>query len=221
MQGFYRGEKIVFAQSGTKDQPIVLKAADGAQVTIKGSQVVTNWQADPQTPGVFKHDGWSAYFGKWDQPVIDYMKAGTPAPLNKYGGIVYDARNKPRNQLFVDDAPLEEVPTRELLHAGTFFIDPREQGGRALADGRSDPGKHVVEMSDTEGPLLTTNGKSYITIQGLSFEQGANGPQDNGLVRFAGGSNCLADHCKVSLAAGAGFTFSGESHIVRQGRLQP
>ncbi len=215
--GVYRGERIVFKQSGTKEQPIVLKASDGAEVTIKGSQVVSDWKAVSQSPGAFEHDGWDKYFGKWDAPVVDYMKAGMPAPLNKYGGIVYDARNKPRNQLFVDEAPLEEVPTRELLHAGTFFIDPTSHAVLLWLTDGSDPGKHVVEISDTEGPLLTTDAKSYITIQGLSFEQGANGPQDNGLVRFAGGSNCLADHCKVSLAAGAGFTFSGESHIVRQG----
>ena len=215
--GTYRGEKIVFTQDGTKDQPITLKASDGAAVTIKGSQVVTGWQAVAATPGVYEHEGWDKYFGAWDPAVLDYMKAGTPAPTNKYGGLKYDARNKPRNQLFVNEAPMEEVPTRELLKAGTFFIDPGSHAVSLWLTDGSDPSKHVIEMSDTEDPLLTTGGKSFITLQNLSFEQGANGPQDNGLVRLAGGSNCLADHCNVSLAAGAGFTFTGESHCVRGG----
>jgi parallel beta-helix repeat protein len=215
--GIYRGEKIDFKQSGTKDQPIVLRAAVGSEVTIKGSQVVAGWQADSKTPGAYEHDGWDKYFGKWDSALLDTLTVGKPIPLSKYGAPVYDARNKPRNQLFVDDAPVEEVAARDLLRAGSFFIDPTSHAVLLwLADG-SDPGKHTIEMADTEGPLLTTDGQSFITIQGLSFEQGANGPQDNGLVRLAGGSNCLADHCRVSLAAGAGFTFSGESHIVRQG----
>jgi parallel beta-helix repeat protein len=214
--GIYRGEHIAFTQGGTAEQPIVLRAAQGADVTIKGSEIVSDWQPVAGSTGVYEHAGWTMYFGKWTPAVVEYMKAGTPAPLNKYGGPVYDARNKARNQLFVDDAPLEEVPVRELLHAGSFFIDPASHTVALwLADG-TDPKLHAIEMTDTDGPLLATAGKDHITLQGLSFEHCANPPQDTAAVCINGGSNCMVDHCKVSLAAGAGLSVTGKSHIVRQ-----
>jgi hypothetical protein len=202
--GVYRGERIVFQTDGSADAPIVLRADRGADVTIKGSvEVDSGWSS--VGPGIYSHllSGIAPYF----PPAGQFVRGATLA----------------RNQVFVDGEYMPQVEPTSAPPPNSFCINAEHTAlVLRLADG-ADPntGKHHLEVSDTSGPLLNTQGHSYIRIEGLHFEHGANQPQGNALVQVVGGSHCAIDHCSVQYAAGAGITVhalnigkDGMGHVV-------
>ncbi len=192
--GTYRSQSASFPRSGTSTAPITLRAAAGATVILKGSRVVTSWVLD--SGSVYRSDGWTFYFGTWQT---------NPG----------DARDKARNQLFVNGVYIQEVATRASMVAGSFFIDQAAQKLYLWLSDNSSPVGKTVEADDTAGPLLTTNSQNYINLQGLQFQDCANGPQGSAAVRISGTSaNCAASSLSVQYAAGAGFDIAGTSNTV-------
>jgi hypothetical protein len=203
--GVYRGERIAFQADGSADAPIVLRADRGAQVTITGSvEVDSGWSSVGQ--GIYSHvlSGTAPYFPPGQQQL---SRGATLA----------------RNQVFVDGAYMPQVDPTNTPPPNSFYINAEHSAlVLRLADG-ADPntGKHHIEISDTSGPLLTTEGHSFIRIEWLHFEHGANQPQGNALIQIPGGSHCAVDHCSVRYAAGAGITVhavnigkDGTGHVV-------
>ena len=203
--GIYRQEHIVFQADGTSDSPIVLKAVQGASVTITGSVVVgSGWRNSGG--GTYSHllAGLTPYF--------------PPAPHLVRGGSLS------RNQVFVDDQYITQVAPTYKLAPGSFYIsdDHNELHLRLGDDTNPNLGRHHIEVTNTTGPLLTTNGHSYIRIEGLHFERAANLPQSEALIQIPGSAHCKIDHCTVRYAAGAGITIyagvrrgdNGVGHVI-------
>ena len=206
--GTYRENNISFPNSGTASAPITLKAEAGANVVVKGSLVVTGWSPVAGTTATYRHSGWTYSFGSWIQALID-----DPNAVDEDGDR-YDARSKARNQIFVDGQIVTEVSARQWMTPGTFYLDAaNDQIDLWLADGSS-PAGHTVEATNTAGPLLTTNNKSYLKIEGIGFEHCANAAQGNAAVRVTGGGRVTVDNIRVEWAAGAGFTVSSGSWFV-------
>jgi parallel beta-helix repeat protein len=186
--GTYRGEHITFMKSGTNVAPIILRAARGAVVIIKGSVVVNSgWVRDKGA--IYKHsfDNVLPYF-----PPSEHLVRG---------------QTLSRNQIFIDGNYIPQIDPTATPHAGSFFVDSAHAALylQLLDSGNPNSSLHTIEASNTDAPLLTTNGHSYIRIEGLRFEHGANQPQGAALVQVFGGEGCIIDRCVVQYAAGAGL----------------
>ena len=195
---------ISFAASGTAGKPITLRAAAGENVTIRGSKVVTGW-AKLSGTSVYRLSNWTYSFNFWDPK---FQENPDQSGL--------DARSRGRNQVFVDGQIITEVAARKYMVPGTFYLDSAaDQVDLWLADG-GDPAGHLVEMTVTEGPLLTTNSQKFITIQNILFEHCANPAQDKAAVRLYSGTGCLMEDCQVKWMSGAGLTISGSFNVLRR-----
>ena len=198
--GIYRRESIAFLRSGTADQPIVLRAAKPDTVIVRGSQVIQRWTPIEPRSNIHRHTGWPHWFG----------------PHIPDEG---DALGLPRNQLFVDGAQWREVTSIDQLAPQCFYIDPDERSIYLRMSSDTVPSDHVIEVTDTSEPLLTTQGHSHIRIEDIIFEHGANRPQGDALLQIAGGSHCEIINCRVRWAAGAGVSVRGSNHLIRDSRF--
>ena len=229
--GTYRGEAISFPKSGsivsgTLVQPIILQgtSSNPASVVVPGTQVFnTSWSLSGTAGGNAYYVSTGTcpyYFGAWITGTAD-----------TYG----DARDEARNQLFVTSS--SGSPVQRNLHRGNwishrslwlgdrhlcgsirhgnlrrpFYIIGTVPGGLVylqLPNG-ADPTGDTIELASTQGPLLTTNTQSGIIIQNMTFTQGANAQQSNGLVQIgkanSGGMLCQMDNCAITYASGAGL----------------
>ena len=168
---------------------VTLKPAPGAAVTISGADVLTGW-TQVGSSGVYQYTGWTNYF----------------SPGNGTG----PATSLPRDQLFVNGAYLQEVTSQAAVAPGTFYINPTSQTIYVQLGGNANPNAGTVECTATSSPLLSSNGYSNETIQGLNFVDCANNPQmASAAVQITGGSNNVVNGISVKYAAGAGLGVSG------------
>lgn len=213
--GTYRSEHAVFAASGTAASPITLQAAPGAAPEVKGSRLVSGWTPDS---GAIYKSSWNYYFGSWNS-------AFTTTPQGSTSGL--DARSKARNQFFDNGAILEEVPRKADLKAGSFWIDDPANQVYVWLSSSANPSGHVIEGSDTDQPLLRTDGRDNLVIRGIDFKHNACKPQQESAVRVdrrlgddANTSNTvLIEDCDFTWMAGAGLSIRGANITMRNVNL--
>jgi len=210
--GVYRGETAKFVAGGASGNPITLQDAPGETPVVKGSRVVSGpWTLDGTSTTVYR-TAWAFNFGTWNS-------AFTSDPQGSTSGM--DARNKARNQFFVDGVMLKEVPRRTDMTAGTFWVDTLTQTVCIRLSDNSDPTNHFIEGTDTQNALLRTDGKDYLMIKGITFMHDANGPQEAAAVRDYNSSvntsndshDVTIDSCSISWAAGAGLALGGRNNL--------
>lgn len=192
-EGIYRESADVMV-SGTKERPITIEAAKNEKVIMRGSEKVASWIRLPGTDPIYVHNGWTKFFGAWRTPADD-------------------ARDKARNQVYINGTYIEEVPLQDSLREGTFYID--KAAGKIFLwpkDGK-DPNTENVEVSDREYCLNVK--ADHIIVRGIHVEYGANGPQGAAMFRLLG-SHDLVEDCSVQWAAGSGFTMVGSYNLVRR-----
>ena len=201
--GTYR-ERVNLTQSGTAAERITLRAADGEDVFIKGSDRVTGWTAVDASQGIYQRTGWTHFAGNWSSSLLD----DNP---NNNGT---DARNRARNQLFVEGSYYQEVPDRgseSALQRGQFKI-LRNAGGSGvhtvqlrLQAGQGTAGLDNVEMTTRENAIYG-NGASFWNIEGFKLRHGDGGPQEEALLRLREGGDITLRSIDVRQAAGAGIS---------------
>jgi len=196
--GVYRNQAITFPRSGKSGAPITLQVVPGATVIVDGSVPVRNWVRD--SGSVYRSDGWRYYFGTWQSDPSD-------------------AREKARNQLFVNGSYVREVASRSSMVAGSFYIDAgADRLYLWLSDG-GDPNQRTVEATATEQPLLKTNGQDWLVVRGLKFRRCANKPQEAAMVQITDNSAyCILENLEVQYAAGAGLHLEGSRNTIRSCR---
>ncbi len=119
--------------------------------------------------------------------------------------------------LFIDEAPLLRVTTREEVVRGAWFID-YETGTVYLAD---DPAEHVVEISITYFAFSGT--ASGVTIRNLTIEKYA-GPGQVSALNGTESTNWTVEHNLVQLNHGVGIGVGDgmrvlRNRVVRNGQL--
>ncbi|MGI9407808.1 MAG: right-handed parallel beta-helix repeat-containing protein, partial [Hyphomicrobiaceae bacterium] len=129
-------------------KPLTLQPYPHEQVWLKGSLVLTGWAADGE---VWRKDGWTPEFCNDcfhpDNIDPDFPHAGQP------------------DQVFVDGAPLEQVPSRAKVMPGTFFVD---ESADRLFIGTSPIGKTVEASAYSTALTIWQDGRGTI-IRGLGF----------------------------------------------------
>jgi len=93
----------------------------------------------------------------------------------------------------------------ELDHPGEWYLD--REAGLLYFYPPSDPARAAVEVSMFDGPALDMQGASYISLEGLTWQNG----RGDGLV-IHGGASCLVAGCTVRQFGGNGVQIIGGAH---------
>ena len=225
--GVYRGERVRFAASGTADAPVVLRAAAGERVVLKGSAVIdpASWTRSaerfPDEP-VYSAP-WSDSFGRFAERFLD----DDPENDTRHRG------DKPRDRFYLGsgsgyETVLEEVGRADWLTGGTCLLDAEADLLYLWAPGGADPATLRVEGTTQAAPLIDTAGHDHLVVRGLHLDQLANGPQGGAALRVPGtlrpghpsnSAHVLVEDCVVTRAAGSALSVSGEDCTVRRCRL--
>jgi parallel beta-helix repeat protein len=204
--GTYREGPLTLRQGGTPDQPLTLQSAPGAEVILKGSDPVTNWQDAGH--GTWRRADWRV---NSQQLFVD----GTP--LQQIGV------QSPWHTHAVNDGKVALPPVGKDLTdvtPGTFLYDAPTRTLTCMLPDRSDPNRHLMEASVRDS-LLDGEDKTNVVIRGLTFLH-SNGTAKGhwaALLRVMGGNGWQIEDCTFAWGDFAGATFAGDGHTVRRCRF--
>lgn len=173
-EGVYR-ERIDPPRGGTSDEErITFQAAEGAEVVIKGSEVIENWEKG-------ENDTWKAvipneFFGEHN-PYATRVLGDWFRPLPRDSGRTYHT-----GTVYLDGHWLKEAATKEdvLGPAGTgedalWFGEVDENKTTLYAQFKGvDPNERLVEINVREAVFYPEEpGINYITVRGFTMEHAA------------------------------------------------
>ncbi len=176
-EGTYR-ETVTFKQGGkSEDNRLVLKAAEGKDVTISGSEVVEKWK---NKKGVWTAKIKNSIFGDQANPFGTLLKYPRPVSVdsvfNQTGWQTYGLEAH-RGQVTIDNYPLVEVLTKEEVKStpNSFFADVSKKRTTITANfGNKDPNKHLVEVF-ARMHVITADAyaANYVTVSGFNLQHAA------------------------------------------------
>jgi hypothetical protein len=201
--GVYR-ETVTLDRSGTPEQPITIRAAEGETVILTGADRLTDWSLTQGTDRV--------YSTPWPHKFVAWNKSYTH-PNDDYHRLIGRCE-----QVFINGYPLHQVLERDKLGRGTFFVDMDAQrlyiqpaGNQEIANDKA-----LVEAS-TRDQILRVKG-SYVVVKGIRFRYAANRAQQ-GAVQFSG-DHITVEDCIFEYTNASGATFAGKEIIVRNCTFQ-
>jgi parallel beta-helix repeat protein len=197
--GTYR-ETIRFPRSGeAPDRPIRISAAPGADVVIKGSDVVTGWVAAES--GIWKHTGWRVNSQQVLADGQPLQQVGVTSPFNTqswFGHVILP----PVGRGLSDMTP------------GSFFYDAPAATLYVRLAGDADPNAHVMEASVRD--VIIASRVSFIELRALRFSHSNTSaiPSMRGIVNIEGRSWVVAN-CSFTYGDFAGLNVAGEGHRIK------
>ena len=192
--GIYR-ETPVLTTSGAEGNPIIIKAEPGADVLIRGSDIVTSW--NQESPGV--------YSTPWTLP-----SPVSQARLNQLGNAVYG------EQVFVNDELLKMVHSADRLEENTFYVDRSGKKIVIRLPLEIRPESSVMELSTRMNWFEIR--ADYIVVTGFKMERSYATVQRGGFI--IRGKGWLVENNDFSFSGGGrGASFSGNSAIVRNNNI--
>jgi parallel beta-helix repeat protein len=198
--GTYR-EQIVLPRGGASaERRLRLVAAPGADVWIKGSEVVTGWT--PERPGVWKKTGWTVR--------SEQVLAGGE-PLQQIG------RTSPWHaQVNETGAFLKPVGLGPAdLFPGSFHHDAATSTLRVRLPADADPNRQLVEAAVRQAVLAPGPGVHFVELAGLKFAHSNTGaiPAMMGIVTIEG-DGWLVRRCTFTRGDFTGLAISGSGHRI-------
>jgi len=162
--GVYR-ESIHPARGGNDEKSrIVYKAADGEEVTIKGSERIDTWTREPS--GVWSVDLPNEYFGDYNPYALKLS-----GPWLNYGKWHH------RGEVYLDGRALaeKEMPPEVEATERSWHCQVDETTTTIRANfGSVDPNRTLTEINVRENLFMpTVTGLSYITVDGIAFYHAA------------------------------------------------
>lgn len=171
-EGIYR-ERINPPRGGTSDeQRIVFQAAPGADVAIRGSEILEGWEK-------VKNDTWKAtipneFFGDHN-PYNTRIAGDWFRPLPRNSGRVYHT-----GTVYLDGHWLKEAATKgDALSPANddalWFAEVDARNTTIYAQFKDiDPNEHTIEINAREAVFYPENeGINYITVRGFTMEHAA------------------------------------------------
>jgi parallel beta-helix repeat protein len=198
--GTYR-EFLHFPRSGDgPDRRIHLAAVDGAQVTIKGSDVVTGWTSAGR--GIWRRSGWTVNSQQVFADGVPLQQIGATSPFNArtWGGQpILPARGSGLADL---------VP-------GSFLYDAASSTLHVRLAGDADPNAHLIEAA-VRDVVVNSGPTSHVELRGLAFAHSntSAAPSQRGIVNIEG-DDWVVSGCKFEYGDFAGLSLSGAGHRVR------
>jgi len=176
-EGTYR--ELVIPENGGLDENhrIVYQAAKGEKVTLKGSEIIKNWQ--PVTDGVWRVTIPNSFFGKFN-PYQDTIWGDW---FNGKGRIHHTGEVYLNGKSLYEVENSEKVTNPRPLPAAadtvgstyTWFTESKNGSTIIWANFHdSDPNKELVEISARPACFFPTKtGLNYITVRGFTISQAA------------------------------------------------
>ena len=201
--GTYREGPIVVARGGTAQAPLIIQGAKDAVVMIKGSKIVTGWQATPE--------------GRWkasDWPINSQQLFVDGKPLQQIGV------QSPWHTTKAGDGPRMCLPPvgEDLndVSPGCFYYETATKSLYCTLRDRSSPNEHEMEASVADF-VLDGEDASFVTLRNLTFmhNNGTAKGACSSLVRTSG-SGWTVEDCTFAYGDFAGLGLSGEKHVVRR-----
>jgi hypothetical protein len=196
--GTYR-EEIHFPRSGEPGRPIRVAAAPGAEVVIKGSDVVAGW-APSGAPGIWK-TAW---------PVNSQQVFADGEPLRQIGPTSPFHLEEWHGQVIlppVGNGLADVTP-------GSFFFDASAATLYVRLAADADPGGRLIEASVR--PVVIQSGPvSHVELRDLRFSHSNTTalPSMRGIVNIEGRSWSVV-RCAFTYGDFAGLNLAGEGHRV-------
>lgn len=195
--GTYR-EAVEWARSGsTTDMPIVFQASPLGSAIISGSDVFTNWGAEPQT---------DLYSHSWNE---DW---GIPGSLGEPSGEV----TRRREMVFIDGELLTQVTSFDALTGNSFnaltdsfYVD--ETADKLYIQTTSNPNESTVEVAVRKG-IFVIRGLKNVTVRGIVFQHDTT-PADLSAVLFSGVENVLVEDCDFLWNTWGGLRFENSDDV--------
>ena len=196
--GIYR-ESVVIPEtkSGTAERPLRLVAAPTAEVVLTGSDLLTNWRAEPELGEYVVSTDWQHRFGGPHPNDLEHQAIGRG------------------EQVFIDRYLQRQVFDAKHLAPGTFYAD-LDNKRLYLRDAKSTEQKNYAGLhveAAVRARILQVDA-SYVHIKGLRFRHCANLAQ-SGMALFRG-SNLLIEDCTFEYANSNGAVFQGLNIVVRR-----
>lgn len=197
--GTYR-EVLRFPRSGEgPDRPIRLAAVPGAEVNIKGSDVVTGWS--PAGNGTWKRTGWRVNSQQVfaDGQPLQQIGETSPFHAQRWGGVAI---------LTVVGRGASD------LTPGSFFHDAAAATLHVRLAGDADPNAHLMEAS-VRDVVIQSGPVSFVELRDLRFSHSNTSaiPSMRGIVNVEGKSWVISG-CAFNHGDWAGLGLSGEGHRV-------
>ena len=201
--GVYR-EEVTIDKSGTAQQPITIRAAEGETAILTGADRITDWSLIPGSDRV--------YSTPWPYKFVAWNKTYTH-PNDDYHRLIGRCE-----QVFINGYPLHQVLERDKLSRGTFFVDIEAQRLYIQPADNQEVAKNkaLVEAS-TRDQILRVRGR-YVVVKGLRFRYAANRAQQ-GAAQFSG-DHVTVEDCTFEYANASGATFAGKDTIIRNCTFQ-
>ncbi len=201
--GIYR-ELVTVERSGTPEQPITIRTAEGANVVLTGADRFTDWSPSPGSDRI--------YSTPWPHKFVTWNKSYTH-PNDDYHRLIGRCE-----QVFINGYALRQVLERDKLARGTFFVDIDAQRLYVCpADNQEITKNKTLVEASTRDQILRVKG-SYVTVKGLRFRHAANRAQQ-GAAQF-GGDHLTVEDCIFEYTNASGATFTGKETIVRNCTFQ-
>ncbi len=185
--GVYR-ERVEVAASGTPTHPITFQAAPGADVTITGADLLTDWTQEPGPDPIFS---------------IAWPYSFLSGPTHAHPDDDYHLLIGRVEQVLVSNDLLRQVLRRDQMRRGTFFVDEAAQRLYVWGAGNDDL-KEVPVQASTRDILWHCTG-AYVTLRGIRFRYAANAAQE-GSAQFPGRGDVI-QNCTFERTNGSGATF--------------
>jgi hypothetical protein len=201
--GVYR-EAVVLKRSGTADQPIRFLADAASSVIVTGADRLTDWKKGAEDTGLFSAP-WSHSFINW-------------SPNHTHPDDVRHRLIGRCEQVFVQGYALRQVPAREKLSPGTFFVDLEAKRLYAWAAAGDDlSNRDIITESSARDVIWDCRG-DHVQTRGITFRYAANHAQQGAAI-FSGGHDTVED-CTFERTNGVGATFEAPDIVVRNCTFQ-
>ncbi|MCL2711022.1 MAG: right-handed parallel beta-helix repeat-containing protein [Planctomycetaceae bacterium] len=199
--GIYRESVVIPAtKSGTAERPLRLVAAPTAEVVLTGSDLLTQWRAEPELGEYVVSTEWTHRFGG-------------PHPNDLEHRVIGRAE-----QVFIDRYPQRQVFEVQHLAPGTFHVD-LENRRLYLRDAKSTEQRNYASLhveASVRARMLQVDA-SHVHLKGLRLRHCANLAQ-SGMALFRG-ADLLIEDCIFEYANSMGARFEGINTTVRRCRF--
>jgi hypothetical protein len=224
--GVYR-ERVVPARGGTgPDKMINYEAAPGAEVVVRGSRLVkAGWEASRAYKLGRSAKGHESQVKIYQLDIrnLDYHGYNPFAMASIMQGRHYlyathdelERHLVRRGLVFVDGQRLEQVMVYASLAEkdGTYWVENNGETLHVRLKNDADPAAHEVELAIQEQIFAPRQRElGYIRVQGLTFEQGADGfpPPQRAIVSTSAGHHWIIEDCTVRHANAIGLDIGAQ-----------
>ncbi len=189
--GVYR-ESVTIKASGTKDNPIIIKAypGDEGKVIIKGSEVFKKWKHIPGT---------NIWFIPWKYKLNPHY----PKRWRDFGPYA-----KRCEMVFVNGKPLKQVLSKKYLKLWTFYVDDSNKKLYISLPLSVFSSKPKIEVSIRQKGIVVRNVR-FLIIKGLVVMHIANHHQAAAF--SVSGENIIIENCKAEWNNLDGFHIIGKN----------